>query len=87
MYKVANIATGSQKTVCKVRGITLNYNASRLVNFDVIKDIILKQGPVVTVHTEHKIKRKRKSGKGTVSIITEPEDKIYSFVLQATTFE
>jgi hypothetical protein len=56
VYKVANIATGSQKTVCKVRGITLNYNASRLVNFDDIKDMILKQGPVVTVHTEHKIK-------------------------------
>ena len=55
-YKVANTSTGSRKTVCKVRGITLNYNATRLVNFDVIKDIILKQGPVVTVNTEHKIK-------------------------------
>ena len=31
----------SLKTVCKVRGITLNYNASQLVNFDVIKDMIL----------------------------------------------
>ena len=69
-YKVVNTSTGSRKTVCKVRGITLNYNASRLVNFDVIKDIILKQGPVVTVHTEHKIKRKRKRGEGAVSIIT-----------------
>ena len=74
---MVNISTGSRKTVCKVRGITINYNASRLVNFDVIKDIILKQGPVVTVHMVHKIKRKRKSGQGIVSIITEPEDKIY----------
>jgi len=30
-----------KKTVCKVRGITLNYNVSQLVNFDVIKDMIL----------------------------------------------
>jgi len=76
-YKVVNTSTGSRKTVCKVRGITLNYTASQLVNFDVIKDMILKRGPVVTVHTEHKIKRKRKTGEGAVSIITEPEDKIY----------
>jgi len=32
----------------------------------------------VTVHSDHKIKRKRKSGGGViVSIVTEPEDKIY----------
>jgi hypothetical protein len=28
--------------VCKVRGITLNYSASQLVNFDVMKDMILR---------------------------------------------
>ena len=40
--------------------------------------MILKEEPVVTVHTEHKNKRKRKSGRGgIVSIITEPEDKMY----------
>jgi hypothetical protein len=41
--------------------------------------MILNCGPddAVTVHTK-KIKRKRKKGKGgEVSIITEPEDKIY----------
>ena len=34
---------------------------------------------IVTVHSDHKIKRKRKSGGGggIVSIVTEPEDKIY----------
>ena len=31
----------------------------------------------VTVYSEHKIKRKRKRGGGIVSIVTEPEDKIY----------
>ena len=71
-----------EKTVCKVRGITLNYNASKLVNFESIKDMILRSGdehsPVINVHTAKKIKRKRKvPGGGLVSIVTEPENKIY----------
>jgi len=50
-------------TVCKVSGITLNYNAKQLVNFEVIRDIILGTGePTVNVHTERKIKRKMKGG-------------------------
>jgi len=32
--------------------------------------------PIVNVHMEKKIKRKRTEG-GTVSIVTEPEDKMY----------
>jgi hypothetical protein len=75
-YRVVN-AEGVVKTVCKVRGIRLNYNPSKLVNFDVIRKMVLKGGPrdVVTVHTNKKIKRKRKGGR--VNIVTEPEDKIY----------
>ena len=58
--------------------ITLNCNASQLLNFDVIRDMLLNGVPVVTVYTEEKIKRKRKcGGGGVVPIITEPEDKIY----------
>ena len=72
-------AQGRSETVCKVRGITLNYTASQLVNFDVIRDMILNREPdsVVVVHTDHKIKRKKRRSKGAVSIITEPEDKRY----------
>ena len=50
-----------KKTVCKVRGITLNYSISQLVNFDVIRDMILKTGrtttddDVVTVHPDKKL--------------------------------
>ena len=64
--------------MCKVRGITLNYNASQLVNFYVIKNTILEksEGERVTVQTEKKIKRKKKAGGGVVSIITEPEEKL-----------
>jgi hypothetical protein len=71
--------TGKRKWVCKVRGITLNYNASRVVNFDVIRDMILGavKERTVTVHSEQKIKRKRKrEGEGIVSKVTEPENKM-----------
>ena len=76
-YKIVNTVTGERKTICKVRGKTLNYNALQLFNFDVIGDMILKEAKgTVTVHTANKIKRKRKGG-GLVSIITDPEDKMY----------
>jgi hypothetical protein len=69
---------GRTKTACKVMGITLNYNASKMVNFEVIRDMILVrmgEEAAVNVHTEKKIKRKMKV-RGTVSIVTETEDKI-----------
>jgi hypothetical protein len=53
-------ATKPVKRVCKVRGITLNYNASKLVNFDVIRKMILngaRSRDVMTVHTDKKMKR------------------------------
>jgi hypothetical protein len=48
-------------SVCKVRGITVNYTASQLVNFDVIREMILTgKLATVNVHTVKKIKGKRK---------------------------
>jgi hypothetical protein len=76
-YRVMDVETGRTKTVCKFRGITLIYSTMQTVNFDVMKGMIL--GMVeepVNVHTEKKIKHKRTGG-GTVSIVTEPEDKMY----------
>ena len=84
---IIEFASGGQKYVyivitdedekTKVRGITPNYHASKLVNFEVLKAMILEQcEPIVNVHTEHKIKRKSLAG-GTVDIVTEPENKRY----------
>jgi len=58
-YKSIDSVTGEEKTVCKVRGITLTYSASQLVNFESIRSMILRGGETdtVTVHTERKIKR------------------------------
>ena len=69
--------TQAPKTVCKFRGITLNYTASQLVNTDVIKIMISKKGPdeVVTVYTDRKIKRKRKGGRALNH--SQAEEKIY----------
>ena len=79
-YRIVNPVTGVRETVCKVRGITLNYSASQTVNFDVIKALVLggDDTETVTVHTERKMKRKREDGK--IHIVTEPEDKTYSLV-------
>ena len=65
-----------EKTVCKFRGITLKYQASKLMNYEVIKAILGKGEPIVKVHTEHKIKRKRRAG-GVVDLVTEPENRRY----------
>jgi len=47
------------------------------VFFEVIRAIILEHSePIVNVHTEHKIKRKRRAG-GTVAIVSDPENKSY----------
>jgi len=43
-YRALDTVTGDdrEKTVCKVRGKTLNYRASKLVKFGVIRDMILR---------------------------------------------
>jgi len=76
-YREFDTGVGREKSVCKIRGITLKYNASKMVNFDVIRGMIVgDEAPVINVHTENMIKRKRNGG-GTVAIVTEPENKIY----------
>jgi len=63
--------------LCKIRGITLNYHASNLLNFEVISVMILEQcEPIVNVHTEHNFKRNTRAC-GTVAIVSEPENKKY----------
>jgi hypothetical protein len=76
-YRIVNPKSGESETVCKVRGITQNYSASKLANFDVIRYMILRGDECdrVMLHTENKIKRKRAGGR--IDLITEPEVKMY----------
>jgi len=79
-YQTHNTETGAEATVCKVRGITLNNNASHLVNFEGMKQMILRgtETDTVAVHTAHKIKRERcRDDDGRIRIVTEPEDNTY----------
>ncbi|KAF4521060.1 hypothetical protein B566_EDAN008132 [Ephemera danica] len=65
-------------TVCKVKGITLNFRASQKVNFDVMKDMILYEGdgePTVEVDIPHKIFRNK-----YLDVITKPTSKKYRTV-------
>ena len=43
-YWVIDTGTGEATTVCKVRGITMNYSAKQIVNFNVIRDMIIGSG-------------------------------------------
>ena len=40
--RIVDTVAGKRETICKVRGITLNYSASQTVNFDVIKALELR---------------------------------------------
>jgi hypothetical protein len=72
-YVIVDPMRGDRRTVCKVRGITLNYTASQLVNFDVIKNMILneEETDIVTVHTD------RKRAGGRIHIFTETRSRMY----------
>ena len=48
-YKTVNSVSCEQTTVCKVRGITLNYKASPLINFEKIREMILNKDDKETV--------------------------------------
>ena len=79
-YQTHNTETGAEATVCKVRDIALDYSASQLVNFERLKQMILRgtETDIVIVHTARNIKRKcGKNGEGRIRIVTEPEDKTY----------
>ena len=41
-FRIVDPVTGNCDTVCKVRGMTLNYSTYQTVNFDVIKALVLR---------------------------------------------
>ena len=56
--------TNAGEEVCKVRGFTLNYQNSRLINFDSVKRVVLEQsGEKIYTVPEMKIVRDRKRRK------------------------
>jgi hypothetical protein len=50
-FKTVNAVSGASKTTCKIRGITLNFSALQVVNFDQMRDMILDRGNPVLLCT------------------------------------
>jgi hypothetical protein len=65
--RIVNAVTPEKKTVCKVRGIILNFAAAQLVNFYNIRDMILDADAkdAIAVRTERKIKCKLRKCDGS----------------------
>jgi hypothetical protein len=63
-------STGKRTTKCKVKGITLNYENLKVMNFTALRKTILENAALVHVHNPKKIKRKQ----GGV-VVSEPETK------------
>jgi hypothetical protein len=55
-FSVFWTSTGKRTIKCKVKGITLNYQNSKVVNFTSLKNTILEDVPPVHVHNAKKIK-------------------------------
>jgi hypothetical protein len=60
-YKIARPDKDGNTTICKVRGIALNYKNSLTINFDTIKDMVINNRDYVkTVRCDYKITRDHK---------------------------
>jgi hypothetical protein len=74
--KVVDASGEVVDTIVKVRGITLNYTNSKVVNFDILKGMVIEDTTRAdVVRTERKIKRT-----ADFDIITAPEEKMYRVV-------
>ena len=74
-YKIARPDKDGNTTICKVRGITLNYKNFLTMNFDTIKDMVINnRDDIKTVKDDFKITRDHKR------LLTVHQDKDYRLV-------
>ncbi|CAH2015400.1 unnamed protein product [Acanthoscelides obtectus] len=66
-YKYTTLS-GEEQIVCKVKGISLNYKASQVVNFEKIKDMVLKKSDPVSV-LSRQLRRTREHAVVTVEFL------------------
>lgn len=70
-YKLISTKYNEEKTVCKVKGISLNHATSQLINFKCIKDMILETSEPVNIFSKN-IRRTKE-----YEVVTKIETKIY----------
>jgi hypothetical protein len=71
-YKVFSTRDNEEKVVCKIKDISLNYTASRLVNFDTIKDMVLVTSATPVCVASRNILRTKEQ-----EVITVRQTKLY----------
>ena len=76
-FSVFSPSTGKRTTKCKVKGITLNYINSKVVNFTSLRNMILENNTPLHVHNPRKMNRKH----GGI-IVSEPDKKEYKVVFK-----
>ena len=65
------------KETCKIRGFTLNYSNSRVINFESVRQLVLDhKNEELRTTNPSKICRE----KGAFKVYTKPEDKVYKMV-------
>jgi hypothetical protein len=69
--------TGTCTNKCKVKGINLNYENSKVVNFTTLRRMILENATSLHVHNPKKIKRKYVG-----VVVSEAETKDYKVVFK-----
>ena len=74
-FSVFSPTTGKRTTRCIVKGITLNYDNSRIVNFISLRNKILEGNSPLYVHNSGKLKRKHGG-----FVVPEPDRKEYKVV-------
>lgn len=76
-YKLDKADSNGNQTVCKVRGIILNYKNVLDINFNSIVDMVTSGGDkTITVKDEHKLVRDQQNSR----IVTKSESKDYKIV-------
>lgn len=76
-YKLDQPDNKGIQTVCKVRGITLNYKNALDINFDTVLDLVTTGGDKkITLIDDHKISRDQKNSR----IVIKTESKDYKIV-------
>ena len=70
-------SAGKHATKCKVKGIILYYDNSKVVNFTVLRNMILEDAPPVHVNYPKKIKQKQVG-----VVVSERQTKEYKVLIQ-----
>ncbi|KAK4885665.1 hypothetical protein RN001_001936 [Aquatica leii] len=71
-FKVFSTKSNNYEYICKVKGITLNFKNSLVVNFETLKSMVLNDAVATYVQTDRRICRN-----STYDVLSRPEKKVF----------